>query len=240
MMYGIQHGAIRPDHLVMKADSSEYDVTIDETTYHIICHIPGEYNVLNSLAAVCVGHSLGLPKEAIEQGIAHLTSVEGRMNTVKVGQPYTAIIDYAHTPDAFERLFVDLRKATKGKLVAVFGSAGRRDEAKRAEQGEIAGRYADELVLTEEDDRDIDGNEILEQIASGARKAGKKDDVDMFKILDRPAAIQFAVTRVKGAEDTVIFLGKGHEKTIERADGEHPWNEMKTVTDAIRGAAHKK
>lgn len=236
MMYGIQHGDIRPDHLVMKADSSEYDVTIDAVTYHIVCHIPGEYNVLNSLAAVCVGHSLGLSKQAIENGIAHLSSVEGRMNTVKCGQPYTALIDYAHTPDAFERLFVDLRKATRGKLVAVFGSAGRRDEAKRAEQGRIAGKYADELVLTEEDDRDIDGTMILEQIASGARESGKKDDQNLFKILDRTSAISFAVTRVSSSEDTVIFLGKGHEKTIERADGEHPWNERGEVESAIRAS----
>jgi len=139
----------------------------------------------------------------------------------------------AHTPDAFERLFKDLRKATKGKLVAVFGSAGRRDESKRTEQGKIAGNYADELILTEEDDRDIDGNEILEQIAAGARSSGKKDDENLFKILDRTEAIQFAITRVSGPEDTVVFLGKGHEKTIERADGEHPWDETEVVKDAI-------
>lgn len=233
MMYGLQHGDIRPEHVDMQADKSTYDVTIGETTYHIVCHIPGEYNVSNSLAAVCVGHSLGLPKEAVERGIANLASVEGRMNTVQLGQPYTAIVDYAHTPDAFERLFKDLRKATKGKLVAVFGSAGRRDESKRAEQGKIAGSYADELILTEEDDRDIDGNEILEQIASGARESGKTDEKDLFKVLDRTEAINFAITRVSRPEDTVVFLGKGHEKTIERADGEHPWNETEVVTEAI-------
>lgn len=233
MMYGLQHGDIRPEHLDMQADKSTYDATIGETTYHITCHIPGEYNVSNSLAAVCVGHSLGLPKEAIERGIANLASVEGRMNTIQLGQAYTAIVDYAHTPDAFERLFKDLRKATKGKLVAVFGSAGRRDESKRAEQGKIAGSYADEVILTEEDDRDIDGNEILEQIASGARKSGKSDDQDLFKVLDRTKAIAFAITRVSRAEDTVVFLGKGHEKTIERADGEHSWNEREAVETAI-------
>ena len=115
----------------------------------------------------------------------------------------------------------------------MFGSAGRRDESKRAEQGKIAGSYADELILTEEDDRDIDGNEILEQIASGARESGKTDEKDLFKVLDRTEAINFAITRVSRPEDTVVFLGKGHEKTIERADGEHPWNETEVVTEAI-------
>lgn len=230
--YGMSHGDAQPKNLVMRADGSSYDVTLGETTYHIECTIPGEVNVMNSLAAVSVGHSLGLQKEAIEQGIAKLTGVEGRMNSVKCGQKYNVIIDFAHTPDAFERLLSDLRKSTKGKLVAVFGSAGRRDESKRAEQGKIAGKYADELVLTEEDDRDIDGNSILEQIASGARESGKTDDA-IFKVLDRTEAINFAVTRISSPDDTVIFLGKGHEKTIERADGEHPWNEREAVEAAL-------
>src|SRR5690606_14032392 len=133
---------------------------------------------------------------------------------------------FAHTPDSFERLLSDLRKSTKGKLIVLFGSAGRRDESKRWTQGEIAGKYADELVLTEEDDRDIDGNLILSQIAEGAERSGKLVDQDMFLILDRPEAIRFAMTRATSANDVVVLLGKGHEKTIERADGEHPWDEV--------------
>lgn len=239
MMYGIQHGDIRPTDLDIRQDGSTYDVTIDDTTYHIACPIPGEFNVMNSLAAVCVGHALGLPAAAIERGIATLTFVEGRMNTIKLGQAYSAIIDFAHTPDAFERLLSDLRRSTKGKLVAVFGSAGRRDEEKRYTQGEIAGKYCDELVLTEEDDRDIDGNHILDQIAEGAARSGKVVNENVFKILDRSQAIRFAITRVSAPEDTVIFLGKGHEKTIERADGEHPWKESREVTEAIRQQLNK-
>jgi UDP-N-acetylmuramoyl-L-alanyl-D-glutamate--2,6-diaminopimelate ligase len=232
--YGLTHGDAQPKNLAIRADGSSYDVTLGGTTYHIDCNIPGEFNVMNSLAAVTVGHSLGLPKEAIEQGIAKLESVEGRMNTIVCGQKYNAIIDFAHTPDAFERLLSDLRKATRGKLVAVFGSAGRRDEQKRYEQGQIAGNYCDELVLTEEDDRDEDGIKILGQIAEGAAKSGKSVDKDVFLKLDRPEAIAFALTRVSSPDDTVIFLGKGHEKTIERADGEHPWNEREEVEKAIK------
>ena len=111
-----------------------------------------------------------MTKTQIEQGIAALAGVEGRMTVVDAGQPFSAIVDFAHTPDSFERLLNDVRNTTKGKLVVLFGSAGRRDEAKRAIQGEIAGKYADEIILTEEDDRDIDGNTILSQIASGAEK----------------------------------------------------------------------
>ena len=236
ILYGLENGNAKPTNLKLRADGSSYDIKFDGTTYHIECHIPGAFNVANSLAAVCVAHALGVSKEAIERGIASLKSVEGRMNTIDEGQAYSAIVDFAHTPDAFERLLKDIRTTTKGKLVVVFGSAGRRDEAKRAEQGKIAGRYADEVILTEEDDRDENGNEILEQIAAGARQSDKKEGDDLFKILNRTEAIEFAVKRVESADDTAIFLGKGHEKTIERADGAHPWNEAETVRAAIRAS----
>jgi UDP-N-acetylmuramoyl-L-alanyl-D-glutamate--2,6-diaminopimelate ligase len=156
------------------------------------------------------------------------------LNVIDEGQKFKVIVDYASTPDAFDKLFESVRPVTKGKLIALFGSAGRRDESKRAIQGEIAGRYSDEVILTEEDDRDIDGNMIIEQIAEGASKAGKIKDKDMFLILDRQQAINFAMTRAHSADDTVVLLGKGHEKTIERADGAHPWREIEIARQAIK------
>ena len=156
------------------------------------------------------------------------------MNTISEGQKFSVIVDFAHTPDSFEKLLSDLRASTKGKLIVLFGSAGRRDESKRAVQGEIAGKYADEVVLTEEDDRDIDGNAILDQIATGAEKSGKTREKDLFLVLDRTDAIKFAMTRAKNVNDTVVLLGKGHEKTIERADGAHPWNESDEARKALR------
>ena len=237
LAYGVKNGELIATNIQMTAQQSTYDVSYREVQYHITCRIPGEFNVYNSLAAVAVGIELGLSKEQIENGIAALESVEGRMNTIDAGQPYAAVIDFAHTPDSFERLLSDLRQSTKGKLVVMFGSAGRRDETKRAIQGQIAGKYADEVVLTEEDDRDVDGNEILAQIAEGAQQSGKVKDQNLFLVLDRPSAIRFAVSRVSAADDAVIFLGKGHEKVIERADGEHPWDEARQVRDAITQAS---
>jgi UDP-N-acetylmuramoyl-L-alanyl-D-glutamate--2,6-diaminopimelate ligase len=101
-------------------------------------------------------------------------------------------------------------------------------------QGEIAGRLSDEVILTEEDDRDVDGNDILQQIAGGAKQAGKVIDKDLFLILDREEAIGFALTRATNAADTVVLLGKGHEKTIERADGTYPWNEVEITKTALK------
>jgi UDP-N-acetylmuramoyl-L-alanyl-D-glutamate--2,6-diaminopimelate ligase len=186
------------------------------------------------LAAVCVGKTLGLTPKQIEQGIAALESVEGRMTRINEGQGFSVIVDYAHTPDSFEKLFKDMRPVIKGKMIVMFGSAGRRDEAKRAVQGELAGKYAYEVILTEEDDRDIDGQLILDQIASGAEKAGKVRDKDLFLVHDRTKAIAFAISRAKNNTDTVLLLGKGHEKTIEQASGENPWDEIGTAHQALK------
>lgn len=233
LSYGVEGGDVRASNVKLRPDGSSYTATVADATYNVECAIPGEFNVYNSLAAVSLGHAFGLSKQQIESGVAALKNVEGRMNTLDAGQQFSVIIDFAHTPDSFERLLSDLRKSTKGKLVVLFGSAGRRDEAKRWTQGEIAGKYADELVLTEEDDRDIDGNLILSQIAEGAERSGKVKDKDMFLVLNRSEAIKFAVSRVSNKADAVVLLGKGHEKTIERAHGEDPWDEVEEARTAI-------
>jgi UDP-N-acetylmuramoyl-L-alanyl-D-glutamate--2,6-diaminopimelate ligase len=156
------------------------------------------------------------------------------MTRVDEGQDFNVIVDFAHTPDSFEKLFMDLRPVVKGRLIVLFGSAGRRDEAKRPIQGALAGKYADEVIITEEDDRDADGHEIMEQIAQGAIENGKERDFDLFLILDRPKAIAFALSQAVDKNDTVLLLGKGHEKTIERANGENPWDEITVTRDALR------
>jgi len=232
--YGLSEGQLRASDVELTSTGSQYTAKIEGDSYNITTHIAGEFNVSNSLAAVAVGRKLGLTPKQIEKGIAALKSVEGRMNAIDEGQPFKVLVDFASTPDGFEKFFSSVRPLVKGKIIAVFGSAGRRDEAKRAEQGRIAGKYADIVIATEEDDRDEDGAHILEQIASGARESGKKDDSTLFCIEDREEAIGFALTKAGGADDMVVLLGKGHEKTIERADGEHPWNESEVVRTALQ------
>jgi len=232
--YGIQSGQLRADSIKLAVDHSTFRASIDKETYDIRINIPGEFNVSNSLAAVAVGRELGLTKKQIEQGIAALKGVEGRMTSIEAGQKFKVIVDFANTPDGYEKLFASLRPSVKGKLVAVFGSPGRRDEAKRPMQGEIAGRYCDEVVLTEDDCRDTDPNEIDQQIADGAKKAGKIINKDLFIIVDRESAIKFALQRVDSADDMVVLLGKGHERTITRADGEHPWCEIEVARKVLR------
>ncbi len=214
---------------------NEYEVAYEGQKLHIKTGLPGSFNVYNSLAAVAVGLALKLRPAQIEQGIAALEGVEGRMTRIDEGQDFAAIVDYAHSPDSFEKLFGDLKPMVKGKLIAVFGSQGTTgDVGKRAIQGRLAAEYADEMVVTEEDDRQEDGVAIMEEIAAAAEKVGKVRDKNLWLVHDRTKAIEFAVARARSG-DTVLFLGKGHEKTIERGDGEHPWDEAGVVRGALRG-----
>lgn len=232
--YGIGEGELSATEVTLTADHSTYTATIDGDAYDIRVNIPGEFNVSNSLAAIAVGRKLGLSKKEIESGIEALKSVEGRMNVIDEGQKFRVVVDFASTPDGFKRFFESIRPLTKGKLIAVFGSAGRRDEAKRSTQGYIAGKSADVVIATEEDDRDVDGNQILAEIAAGAKKAGKTEGKDLFLILDREEAIGFAMTQATSKDDVVVLLGKGHELTIERADGVYPWNEAEAARTALQ------
>jgi UDP-N-acetylmuramoyl-L-alanyl-D-glutamate--2,6-diaminopimelate ligase len=231
--YGVDKGEVRAKGVKLTPSGVSYIAEAGADKYDIYCQLPGSFNVYNSLAAVCVGRAVGLNKEQIEQGIAALEGVEGRMTRVSAGQDFDVIVDFAHTPDSFEKLFKDLRPVVKGKLIGMFGSAGRRDESKRAVQGELAGKYCDEVVITEEDDRDVDGLQIMNQIAVGAERAGKIREKDLFLVHDRTEAIKFATARAQKG-DTVLLLGKGHEKTIERANGENPWDEIGTARAALQ------
>ncbi len=233
LTYGEDKGDLQATKVHLTPAGSRYVVKTEDEEYHVECHIPGSFNIANSLAVLGVGRVLGLTKDQIEKGIAATKEVEGRMTRIDEGQDFDVIVDFAHTPDSFEKLFKDLRPVVKGKLICMFGSAGRRDEAKRAVQGKLAGEYCDEVVITEEDDRDINGIEIMNQIASGAESASKVRDDDLFLVHDRTEAIEFTLKRAQKA-DTVILLGKGHEKTIERADGEHSWDEIGLTRQLLR------
>jgi UDP-N-acetylmuramyl-tripeptide synthetase len=213
--YGIEKGDLRATDVKLSPKSVSYVAVHGDARYTVTCHLPGSFNVYNSLAAVAAGEAAGLDREQIERGIAALSRVEGRMTRIDEGQDFDVIVDYAHTPDSYGQLLADIKPVVKGRLIVVFGSAGRRDEEKRPIQGRIAARYADEVVLTEEDDRDMDGQQILEQIAAGVEEAGKRPGKDLFLVHDRREAIEFAVNRAhKG--DTILLLGKGHEKDILR------------------------
>lgn len=226
--YGIKNGQNKPTKIQLQVDGVKYLYH----DMHIKTQIPGEFNVYNSLAAAIVGEKLGLKKEQIEQGIYSLASVEGRMNIIDEGQDYTVIVDYAHAPDAIEKVFSSV-KGHKGKIITVHGGAGRRDPSTRPIRGEILGKNSDIVIITEDDSRDEPLDQIMQGFVKGAKKAGKKENQDLFIEPDRQKAIALALKKAKKG-DLVLILGKGHEKTILRADGPHDFEDIKVVRACIR------
>lgn len=252
--YGINSGILRAKDVKLGAQGVEYFVdnegsAVDKDAaddkyvsgdkhasgdmLRIKTKIPGEFTVYNSLAAVAVGLKLGLSKEQISQGILALDSVEGRMNRVDLGQNFEVIVDYAHTPDAFLKVYESVVPGKKGRIISLFGGAGRRDESTRSERGEIAAKYSDIVIITEDDSRDENPAEIAEEFAKGTEQTGFLRGKNLFVELDREKAIQMAVDLAK-KDDIVLILGKGHEKTILRATGAVPFEDLKVTEKALR------
>ena len=194
----------------------------------------GRYNVYNVLAAIAVGVSQNLPILAIQQGIEVVRGVIGRMERVDVGQPFTVIVDFAHTPNALQRALETARELTPGQVIVVFGCAGLRDRIKRPVMGEIAGRLADRVVITAEDPRTEDLDAIMAQIVAGCEKAGRHEGEDYWRIGDRAEAIAFAV-RLARPGDLVLVTGKGHEQSMCFGTTEYPWSDHQAVREALAG-----
>jgi UDP-N-acetylmuramoyl-L-alanyl-D-glutamate--2,6-diaminopimelate ligase len=193
----------------------------------------GEHNVSNILAAVGVGVALGLPLEAIAEGVRRFPGVPGRMERIDEGQDFIAIVDFAHTPNALEHALRIARRMTSGRVIVVFGSPGLRDVQKREMMGRVAGRLADRSVITADDPRTEDLEAILEAIAEGVRAEGRAEGVDFWRIPDRAEAIRFAVSLAKPG-DLVIACGKGHEASICYGTVEYPWDEREVMRAALR------
>ena len=193
----------------------------------------GDYNISNILAATGAALALGVPVEAIQQGVWDVKGIVGRMERIDEGQPFTALVDFAHTPNSLERALETARTLTGGRVIAVFGSAGLRDVQKRAWMGEIGGRLADVTVLTAEDPRTEPLDIILDEMARGAEKAGAIEGQSYYRVADRAEAIQFAVDLARPA-DLVIACGKGHEQSMCYGTVETPWSEHQALREAIR------
>ena len=196
--------------------------------------LTGHFNAYNALAVVALGHALDVDAEAIRMGLEGLTGVPGRMERVDLGQPFTVIVDYAHSPASLRLVLDELRPIAMsrgGTLIAVFGSAGERDRGKRPMMGLVAADRCRIVIVTDEDPRGEDRTMILTDIASGAREATTKPEA-FLQIADRSEAIRAAFARARPG-DIVLLAGKGHETTIEYADRQLAWNERSEAERAL-------
>lgn len=206
-------------------------------TFRFKTSLPGEYNQYNCLAAIAACSALGIADETIRKAIKTFKGVTGRMEEIKMGQNFKVIVDFAHTPNGLEQAFRTL-KTKKGRLIVVFGAAGLRDKGKRPIMGEVAAKYADLSVLTAEDPRTENVNEIIRQISEGCEGMGGVEGKTFFKVPDRQKAIDFAVNLAK-KDDVVVICGKGHEKSMCYGTKEYPWSDQEAVRKALNvGAQH--
>ncbi len=196
----------------------------------------GRFNVLNALAVVALGEAIGLDPAAVREGLASVPVVPGRMERVDLGQPFEVIVDFAHSPASLQTV-LDLlapgAAARGGGLIAVFGSAGERDTAKRPVMGRIAGERCRLVIVTDEDPRTEDRDAINDAIARGAEAAGKHRGHDLLVIAERRAAIEAAFERARPS-DIVLLAGKGHERSIIGPGGPQAWNERAEAESALQ------
>jgi UDP-N-acetylmuramoyl-L-alanyl-D-glutamate--2,6-diaminopimelate ligase len=197
--------------------------------------LAGRFNVHNALAVVALGEAFDLDPDRVRAGLEGVRAIPGRMERVDRGQPFDVIVDFAHSPASLATVLDLLRPLAEGRgggLVAVFGSAGERDRAKRPMMGRIAGERCRLVVVTDEDPRGEDREAILDEIAVGAEGVGRVRGRDLLCIADRRDAIETAL-RAARPGDVVVLAGKGHEREILGPSGSRPWDEAAVARDLL-------
>ncbi|MBB1523556.1 UDP-N-acetylmuramoyl-L-alanyl-D-glutamate--2,6-diaminopimelate ligase [Candidatus Saccharibacteria bacterium] len=193
-------------------------------------YLPGEYNVFNMAAAASICYVLGVSMSDIKNGIASLEGIPGRFERAAKDEKYEVIVDYAHTPDALEKLLEATRNITKKRIILVFGACGDRDTVKRPIMGKIAAKLADEIILTDEESYNEDPDKIRRDIYAGIEES--KATNKTTEIADRREAIRHALNIAK-KDDTILITGMGHEQ-FRVINGEKlPWNDTNIVREII-------
>lgn len=207
------------------SESSDYNPkTFDIRKARLV----GDFNKFNVLGAVAAAKSLGIKDEVIQKALSTFRMPIGRVDYV-YQEDFSIMIDFAHTPNAFEKILSTVRPITKGKIIHVFGSAGERDAQKRPFLGEISSQYCDILVLTAEDPRSEEVNKIIAEIEVGI----KKEQAEVIRIPDRKEAIEAAVQMAQ-KDDLVLITGKAQEGSMTTDREELPWDEFAVVDEALK------
>jgi UDP-N-acetylmuramoyl-L-alanyl-D-glutamate--2,6-diaminopimelate ligase len=232
--YGLTGQAeIRAEKIEYSPHGIRFDAISQDFRVTINSELVGAYNVSNCLAALSAAVvGLSVQPETAAAGIGSLAGIPGRMERIDLGQDFTAIVDFAHTPNALKVALEAGRRMTAGRVIAVFGSAGLRDKEKRRMMAETSARLADLTVLTAEDPRSESLDAILEEMAAGARSAGGREGETFSRIPDRGEAIRAAV-RMARPGDIVLACGKGHEQSMCFGSVEHPWDDRIAMRAAL-------
>jgi UDP-N-acetylmuramoyl-L-alanyl-D-glutamate--2,6-diaminopimelate ligase len=234
LSYGFNRKSdLYPDEIQQTLDGFSFTVKGLGQQFPCKCRLLGAFNISNCLAAIgATVYALGISPDAAQAGIASLENVPGRMERINLGQDFTAIVDFAHTPNALKVALETARQVTKGRVIAVFGSAGLRDRQKRRMMAEISVQHADLTVLTAEDPRTEALDDILAEMYIGATRIGGIEGENFWRIPDRGEAIQYAISLARTG-DVVIACGKGHEQSMCFGEVEFPWDDRIAMRAAL-------
>ncbi len=239
MTYSVRQDAdVTAENVRLDKDRTQLNLCLPNGCVAVETSLVGAYNVPNVLAAASVGVGLGVPLEAIAEGVASVKGVPGRMERIDEGQSFLAIVDFAHTPNALRRALGAARDMIDdgGRVIVVFGSAGLRDREKRRLMGRVAGELADVVVVTAEDPRTESLDAIMAESAQAARAKGKRPGEDLFLLADRGEAMLRAC-EIARPGDVVIACGKGHEQSMCFGTTEYPWDDRTAMRLALKGQA---
>ncbi len=217
----------------VRAEATGTTFTIEDRAFSL--KPIGLFNAYDALAAIAACRAAGVGWEPIRRGVSRLEPVPGRLEFVDAGQPFTAVVDYAYEPAALQACFDALALLPRKRLIHVVGSAGGgRDVARRPLMGALSARHADVVIVTNEDPYDDDPKLIIDQVAAGAEREGKKEGTDLHRVTERQDGIDLAVRLAKPG-DLVLVTGKGSEPVMAVAGGRTiPWDDREAVRRAIR------
>ena len=234
LKYGWDRGDLHAEKVEITTRGTRFDLVMPEEKVAVFSALIGRVNVYNILAAAGAGLARGCSASAIAAGIDKLACVPGRFERVDCGQPFTVVVDYAHTDDALRNLTAlahELVSSAKGRVLTVFGCGGDRDRNKRPLMGEAAGRGSDFVVLTSDNPRSEDPLAIINDAVVGLQRTGTKYSVE----LDRRKAIALAIAEA-GSGDIVLLAGKGHEKVQVTRQGSAAFDDLEVARGALRVA----
>lgn len=228
--FGFKKGDLRASNLRVRESSQKFDVIGMEENFDIETKLLGNFNVLNILAATALALALKVRPAIIRRVFKKMQPLPGRLEAVQAKQPFRVIVDFAHTPDALEKLLRTFRAVTEGRVWLVFGATGDRDREKRPVMGAIAHKLADEIVLTSDDPFTEDPEKIIFEVREGI----PRDEGDGFTSeVDRKKAIRFALQNAQ-KDDTVLIAGKGCEQFQVVGKKKIPWDDRKIAADILR------